>query len=95
LVVDADRVLPLPIAGQRLKAVAWRRPQVAEIARGVEVAQLPARHFDQVCRKALRTFAVKTASVVLSRKLLITIIMYRYMIQTSSGYSAASLANPC
>jgi hypothetical protein len=34
LVVNADRVLPLAIARQRLKAVAGRRPQVAKIARG-------------------------------------------------------------
>src|SRR5438105_6703734 len=46
LVVDPDRVLPLAIARQRLKTVAWRRPQVAEIACGVEVAQLPACHLD-------------------------------------------------
>jgi len=29
LVVDPDRVSPLAIARQRLKTVAWRRPQVA------------------------------------------------------------------
>jgi len=38
LVVDPDRVLPLAIARQSLKMVAWRCPQVAEIARGVKVA---------------------------------------------------------
>jgi hypothetical protein len=59
LIVDADRVLPLAIARERLKAVARRRPQIAEIARGVEVAQFPARHLDQIGRKALRTFAVE------------------------------------
>src|SRR5437016_2904028 len=59
LVVDPDRVLPLAIARQRLKTVAWRRPQVAEIARGVEVTQFPARHLDQIGRKALRAFAVE------------------------------------
>jgi hypothetical protein len=59
LVVDPDRVLPLAIARQRLKTVAWRRPQVAEIARGVEIAQLSARYLDQIGRKALRTFAVE------------------------------------
>jgi hypothetical protein len=32
LVVDPDRVLPFAIARQRLKTVAWRRPQIAEIA---------------------------------------------------------------
>ena len=59
LIVDADRVLSLAIARERLKAVAWRRPQIAEIARGVEVAQFPARHLDQVSRKAFRAFAVE------------------------------------
>src|SRR5215468_9211045 len=59
LVVDPDRVLSLAIARQRLEAIAWRRPQVAEIARGVEVAQFPARHFDQIGGKALRTFAAE------------------------------------
>src|SRR6267154_2445269 len=53
LVVDPDRVLSLAIARQRLKTVAWRRPQVAEIARGVEVAQFPPCHLDQIGRKAL------------------------------------------
>jgi hypothetical protein len=59
LVVDPDRALPLAVARQYLETVAWRRPQVAEIARGVEVAQFPARHLDQIGRKALRTFAVE------------------------------------
>ena len=31
LVVDPDRVLPLAITRQGFKAIAWRRPQVAEI----------------------------------------------------------------
>src|SRR5215471_19018875 len=47
LIVDSDRVLPLTIARQCLKMVAWRRPQVAEIARGVKVAQFPTRRLDQ------------------------------------------------
>ena len=59
LVVDPDRVLPLAIAPQRLETVAWRRPQVTKIGRGVEVAQFPARHLDQIGRTALRTFAVE------------------------------------
>jgi hypothetical protein len=58
LVVDPDRVLPFAVARQRLKTIAWRRPQIAEIARGVEVAQFPARRVHQIGRKALRTFAV-------------------------------------
>jgi len=47
LVVDPDRVLPLAIAHQCLKMVAGRRPQVAEITRGVRIAQFPTRHLDQ------------------------------------------------
>src|SRR5262249_22386128 len=58
-VIDPDRVLALAIACQHLKTGAWRRPQVAEIARGVEVAQFPARHVDQIGRKALRTLTVE------------------------------------
>ncbi len=50
---------PWRFARERLEAVAWRRPQVAEIARGVEVAQFPARRLDQVGRKALWTLAIE------------------------------------
>lgn len=59
LIVDPDRVLPLAVACQRLKAVARRRRQVAEIGRRVEIAQFPARHLDQIRWKALRTLAVE------------------------------------
>lgn len=59
LVVDADRVLPPPIARQRLEAIAWRRAQVAEAARGVEVAQFPTCDLDQIGGKALRTFTAE------------------------------------
>ena len=59
LIVDTDRVLPPAIARERLKAIARRRPQIAEIAHGVEVAQFPARHIDQVGRKAFRALAIE------------------------------------
>jgi hypothetical protein len=59
LIVDPDRVSPLPITQQRFKSIAWGRLQVAQIARGVEIAQFPSRHFDQIGRKALRIFAVE------------------------------------
>jgi hypothetical protein len=59
LVVDSDRVLPLAIRRKRFKAIAGRRPQIAEITRGVEIAQFPARHLDQIGRKTLRAFAVE------------------------------------
>ena len=59
LVIDADRVLPLPVARKRLKPVARWGPQVAEIDCGIEIAQFPARRLDQVGWKALRTFAVE------------------------------------
>lgn len=72
LVVDADRVLPLAIAHERLKAIAGRRPQVAKIARGVEIAQFPARPLTKSAGKPFGLSPLKTASVVLSRKLLIT-----------------------
>jgi hypothetical protein len=78
-------VLPLAIARQSLKTVAWRRPQVAEIARGTKVAQFPARHLDQIGRKALRTFAVEDSFGGLVPKLLITGNVYRLMIQLSKS----------
>jgi hypothetical protein len=52
-------VLPLAIACQYLKTVSRRRPQIAQTARGIEVAQFPARHLDQIGRKALGTFAIE------------------------------------
>jgi hypothetical protein len=52
LAVDPDRVLPLAVARQRLETVSRGRPQVAEIARSVEIAQFPARRLDQIGRKA-------------------------------------------
>jgi hypothetical protein len=59
LVVDPDRVLSLAIVCKRLKSIAWRRSQIAEIARGIEVAQFPPRHLHQSGRKTLRTFAIE------------------------------------
>jgi hypothetical protein len=59
LVVYPYRVLSFAITRQRLKTIAWRRSQVAEIVRGVEVAQLPARDLDQIGWKAFGTFAIE------------------------------------
>ena len=59
LVGDPGRVLPRAIAVQCLKTVARRRPQVAEVARRVEVAQFPTRHLNKVGRKALGTLAIE------------------------------------
>src|ERR1700751_2401826 len=59
LVVNADRVLSPAIARECLKTIAGRRPQIAKIARGAEVTQFPARHLDQISRKALRALAVE------------------------------------
>src|SRR5579862_8651949 len=59
LVVDSDRVLSLAIANQRLKAIAGRRSQVAKNSRRIEVTELSACDFHQICRKSLRTFAAK------------------------------------
>jgi hypothetical protein len=59
LVVDPDRVLPLAITSQRLKAVAGRRPQITEVARRIEVAQFPARCLEKIGREALRAFAIE------------------------------------
>jgi hypothetical protein len=59
LVVDPDRVLPLSIARQGLKAITGRRPQIADFNRGVQVAKLPTRHLDQIGREALRALATE------------------------------------
>jgi len=72
LVIDPDRVLSLSLARQSLKPITRRRFQIAEIGGRIEVAQFAPRYFDQISREAFRAFPLKTASVVLSRKLLIT-----------------------
>ena len=72
LVVDSDRMSPLPITRQDFKTIAWRRPQVAQVACGVEVAQLPSRRLDQISRKALRVFAVEDGLGGLIPEVLIT-----------------------
>jgi hypothetical protein len=59
LVVDPDRVSPLPVTRQPFKSIAGRRPQVAQIACGVEVPQFPTRWLDESGGKALRTLAVE------------------------------------
>jgi len=84
LVVDADRVLSPAIPSQRFEAIAGRRPQIAEIARGVEIARLPTRHLDQIGRKALRAFTVENGFAGLIPKVFDrkpTCITKRYMIQ--------------
>ena len=59
LVVNSDRVPPLAIPRQRLKVITRRRPQIAKIASGIDVAQFPASYLDQIGRKALRALAVE------------------------------------
>ena len=59
LVVNSDRVLPLAIPRQHLKVITGRRPQIAKIASGIDVAQFPASYLDQIGRKALGAFAVE------------------------------------
>jgi len=59
LIVDPDRVLPLAIARQRLKMIARRRPQVAEFARGVKVAEFSPCHLDQISREAFGTIPIE------------------------------------
>jgi len=83
LLVDADAVLSLAIPRERLNAVAGRRPQVAKIGRGVEVAQFPRATLTRSAGKPFGLSPLKTASVVLSRKLLITLHLYHLMIQMS------------
>src|SRR4051812_43132900 len=78
-------MLALAITSQCLKMIAWRRTQIAEIACGVEVTQFPARHLDQIGRKALRLSPLNTASVTLSRKLLIIGHVYHQLIHLSKS----------
>lgn len=59
LVVYPDRILALAIAAQGFEMVARRRPQVAEIFGRIQVAQFPARAFDQVSRESFRRFAIE------------------------------------
>jgi len=59
LIVDPDRVLSLAIARQRLKMIAGRRPQVAEFACGIEVAELSPRYLDQISREAFGIFPIE------------------------------------
>jgi len=44
LIVDANAVLALAIASQRFQAVAWRRNQIAQLSRDVQLAQLSLCH---------------------------------------------------
>jgi hypothetical protein len=41
LVIDPDAVLPEPVAGQSLEAVAGNRAQIGELRSGMNVVQLP------------------------------------------------------
>ena len=59
LVVDPDRMLPSAIPAERLEPVARRQLQIAQIKRGIEIAELAARDLDQIGRKALRALAVE------------------------------------
>src|SRR5262245_1673932 len=59
LVVDPDRMLSLAVAHQCLKTVTWRGPQVSELAGGIEIAQFPPRHLDEIGWNALRTLPVE------------------------------------
>jgi len=43
LIIDSDRVLPHPIAVERLQPVSRRRREHSQFARGVQLKQLPKR----------------------------------------------------
>src|SRR5215510_14620547 len=59
LVINPDRVLSGSSNFQRLKPVAGWRFQILQSRCGVRVSELPAGHFNDVCRKPLRTFPIK------------------------------------
>jgi hypothetical protein len=44
LVVDADAVLPFPIAFHCFQAIARRRPQIAKVSGNIQLAQLSLGH---------------------------------------------------
>lgn len=50
-------MLSLSILAERLKGTARRRLQVAQIMRGIEVAELAARDLHKIGRKALADFS--------------------------------------
>lgn len=53
LVVDADAVLPRPIAFQGFQAVAGRQGQVAQFARAIKLRELPQGHPLNLGRQAV------------------------------------------
>jgi hypothetical protein len=62
LVVDPDGVLALAVTRQGLKTIARRRPQVDQIARGMEVPQFATRYLHQIGWKAFGSIAVEDGS---------------------------------
>jgi hypothetical protein len=46
LIVDPDAVFPLQVALQRLQTIAWRRLQVLQRLRPVQLIKLPQCRFD-------------------------------------------------
>jgi len=67
--VDADRMLPLPIASQRFQLIARRRSQNSQFRRSVQLQQLSQRH-PLKGAKALTVLILKKRLSVLGAKAL-------------------------
>jgi hypothetical protein len=85
--IDPDRVLSLAVAHQRLEPIAWRRPQIVEIVRGVKVAQFPTRYLDQISGKSFRSFAIENSFSGLIAEAPDTLAVYHQMIHQSMTVS--------
>jgi len=60
LIVDADRMLPGPIAFQLFQMIARWHFQIAQRNRGIQITELAADNPDQVRRKAVARDTVKS-----------------------------------
>jgi hypothetical protein len=72
LIVDPYRVLASAVSFQGLKPVARWRPEVVQVHRGVEIAQLAAAVFSRSEGNPFGLSPLNTACVTASLKLLIT-----------------------
>lgn len=77
-------MLALTVLAERLKVIARRQPEVAQIGGGIEIAKLAARDLDQIGREALRAFTVEHGFGDPILEGLDHDVMYQLMIHTSS-----------
>lgn len=95
-VVYTDRMLPGPIAEQRLEPAARRNAQVVEPSRGIEHFQLAPRHLEHVRGIAFRSRPRKRASVAGSRndRIISSLVTGLYVsLNDTEGKAFVSLAD--